>query len=347
MTFKSWPEIQILNDHQEQVIAKAPLIISASRATDIPAFYTDWFFHRLQKGYMKWTNPFNGRPSYISFQKARMVVFWTKNPRPIMPLLSRLDKQNIGYYFLFTLNDYEKEGFEPNLPVLNERIETFKRLAEKIGKKRVIWRFDPLILTRELTEQKLIRRIQQLGDALHPYTEKLVFSFIQVSPYRKVQKKLAQETRWFRHENPQNAEFSDLQKIQFAQEIKALTEGWNIRAASCAEPLKLENYGIEPNKCIDDELMEELYPNDEILMDFLRTGAFSKAKQKNLFAGQTSGKQALKDPGQRKECRCVPSKDIGKYNTCPHLCAYCYANASGKSTLKNHQKHHFSHESIL
>jgi DNA repair photolyase len=276
-----------------------------------------------------------------------MVVFWTKNPKPIIPLLSRLDKQNIGYYFLFTLNDYEKEGFEPNLPPLEERIQTFQRLAEKIGKKRVIWRFDPLILTRELTEQKLIGRIQHIGDVLHPYTDKLIFSFIQVSPYRKVQQKLAEETRWFSIENPQSAEFSDLQKLNVARRIKALTEGWNIQAASCAEPLQLENTGIEPSKCVDDRLMAELYPNDEILMHFLRTGTFSQANQKTLFAGQAPGKQSLKDPGQRKECRCIPSKDIGQYNTCPHLCAYCYANASRKSTLNNHQKHHSGYESIL
>ena len=118
------------------VEASTPVIISASRSTDIPAFYAEWFFNRLEKGYCVWYNPFNQKPMYISFAKCKVIVFWTKNPKPIIPYLHELDKRGIHYYFQVTLNDYIAEGFEPNVPSLSVRIETFKELSKLIGKER-------------------------------------------------------------------------------------------------------------------------------------------------------------------------------------------------------------------
>ena len=141
----------ITTDDGKQVEATAPVIISASRSTDIPAFYAKWFFNRLAKGYCVWYNPFNQQPMYVSFKKCKVVVFWTKNPAPIIPYLPELDKRGIHYYFQVTLNDYEQEGFEPNVPSVKSRIATFRLLSELIGKERVIWRFDPLIVTPQLT----------------------------------------------------------------------------------------------------------------------------------------------------------------------------------------------------
>lgn len=344
--FKGWPEIEIITDNKQKETAKAPLIISASRATDIPAFYNEWFFNRLRKGYLKWINPFNGKASNISFQKTRVIVFWTKNPSPIIPYLQILDELNIGYYFLFTLNDYEKEGLEPNLPKIKERIETFKKLAHKIGKEKVLWRFDPLILTKNLTIPGLIERIKNIGNEIHPYTEKLIFSFVQIAPYKKVQKKLLLKKELFAGENILNTEFTDQQKHDFAERLRYLTNGWNINAASCAEKLDLSGYGISHNKCIDDELMRRLFKKDLHLMNFFNTGDTELNQQKDIFQGSNQPGISLKDKGQRKECGCLPSKDIGKYNTCPHLCFYCYANASRETTLKNFQNHNSEYESI-
>ena len=102
----------ITTDDGRQVEATAPVIISASRSTDIPAFYAKWFFNRLAKGYCVWYNPFNQQPMYVSFKNCKVIVFWTKNPAPIIPYLPELDKRGIHYYFQVTLNDYEQEGFE-------------------------------------------------------------------------------------------------------------------------------------------------------------------------------------------------------------------------------------------
>ncbi len=135
---KPWKIIDITRDNGEIVKGIAPEIISASRSTDIPAFYARWFFNRLEKGYVRWDNPFNKLlPQYVSFKNVRVIVFWTKNPKPIMPFLLLLDKKGINYYFQYTVNDYDDEGFEPNVPPLSERIETMKQLAEKIGKEVV------------------------------------------------------------------------------------------------------------------------------------------------------------------------------------------------------------------
>ena len=115
--FKGWEKIQIKNDDGEEVTATAPVIISASRATDLPGFYGDWFIDRLRKGYLVKRNPRNPKiTEYVSFSNTRLIVFWTKNPKPIFKYLEVIDQMGIGYYFQYTLNDYEKEGLEPNLP---------------------------------------------------------------------------------------------------------------------------------------------------------------------------------------------------------------------------------------
>ena len=156
----AWQKVKIQRDNGLIADAQAPVIISASRSTDIPAFYADWFFHRLEKGYCAWTNPFNGVQSYVSFQNMRFVVFWSKNPRPLLPLLHKLDERGIGYYIQYTLNDYVKEGLERGVPPLDERIDTFKRLVDQIGFGRVIWRFDPLMLTDRITTDDLLKKIE-------------------------------------------------------------------------------------------------------------------------------------------------------------------------------------------
>lgn len=138
-----WETIDITTEAGETVRAQAPVIISASRATDIPAFYADWFFDRLEKGYSVWTNPFNGVKSYISYARTRLIVFWSKNPRPLLPHLGKLREKGIRCYLHYTLNDYEAEGLERGVPPLDERIETFLRFSELLGKELVIWRFDP------------------------------------------------------------------------------------------------------------------------------------------------------------------------------------------------------------
>lgn len=330
----------------------SPIIISASRSTDIPAFYAKWFINRLAAGYCVWYNPFNQKPMRISFDKTKVVVFWTKNPEPLIEYLPELDKRRIHYYFQFTLNDYEAEGFEPNVPALEQRIETFKRLSTLIGKERIIWRFDPLVLTETLTPRKLLTKIFHIGNKIRGYTDKLVFSFIDVRAYRKVQNNLVKEIPFFTKENVETAEPTGKLQEELVEGLAKLrehwkSEGWNLELATCGEEVDLEKYGIKHNRCIDGELMERIFSDDKELVYYLRTG---KLPEPDLFGGLPDlppvGKN-LKDKGQRKVCGCIVSKDIGMYNTCRHLCVYCYANTSKGLVLKNKDKHNDNSESIL
>lgn len=347
-------KITITTEGGERVEAAAPVIISASRSTDIPAFYAKWFFNRLEKGYCVWYNPFNQKPLYVSFTRTKVVVFWTKNPAPILPYLYLLDERGIHYYFQVTLNDYVAEGFEPNVPSVEERGETFRRLSEMVGRERVIWRFDPLIFTPQTTPRLLLAKIWRVGNLLKGCTDKLVFSFVDVVAYRKVQNNLIKETANFTKDNVASAEPAEAQRREVVEGLVKLREiwkqeGWNLTLATCAENIDLEAYGIEHNRCIDGELMKRVFADDEELVYYLNTG---RLPEKDMFGQWAAPKKlkdakAMKDKGQRAVCGCMVSKDIGMYNTCRHFCIYCYANTSRECVVRNAQRHSDDSESLI
>ena len=299
-----------------------------------------------------WYNPFNRQKMYVSFARCKVIVFWTKNPKPILPYLQELDERDIHYYFQVTLNDYTAEGFEPNVPSVEERIRTFRELSERIGHERMIWRFDPLILTPNITPRTLLNRIWKIGNQLKGYTDKLVFSFVDVKAYRKVQSNLVKETSCFTKENVEDAEAKEWQRQVLAEGLAKLrddwaSEGWNIRLATCAEDVDLAAYDIEHNRCIDGELMERVFGDDRELVYYLHTG---RLPEPDLFGGLPdipAGKKNLKDKGQRKVCGCMVSKDIGMYDTCQHFCVYCYANTSRECVQKNALRHSDESESLI
>lgn len=325
----TWDKSEIINEQGERVLAQTPVIISASRSTDIPTFYSDWFVARWKAGYVKWINPFNRVPLYVSFQKARVVVFWTKNPKPMFKHLDFLDEQVKNYYFQFSLNDYDNEGYEGKVPKLEQRIKTFKELSDKIGKERVIWRFDPLLLTKDIDVKELLRRVENIGNQLYTYTNRLVFSFADISIYKKVASNLTRE-------NVDYVEFTERTMSEFAEGVRGLNEKWNLELATCTEKFDLDEYGIMHNKCIDDDLMIKLFTHDKELMYFLGV----EISEPSLFNEEKiTKKRNLKDKGQRVACGCIMSKDIGEYNTCPHECVYCYANTSKGTASENYKSY--------
>ena len=326
----NWNKIEITTENGEKVFAQAPVIVSASRSTDIPAFYSEWFIDRLKKGYLKWKNPFNGVPLHVSFNKTRLIVFWSKNPKPIIKHLDYLDYNNINYYFQYTLNDYTKEHLEGNVPNLESRIDTFMQLSEKIGKDKVIWRFDPYILTDTTGVDELLKRTEYIGNRLKNYTNKLVFSYADIKSYKKVQNNLRKDSIPY-------LEFNDRTMNELALGLKELNKNWGFEIGTCAEKIDLNKYSIIHNKCIDDDLMIKLFLNDKLLMDFLGV----KVEQPTIFDPnqKITKTRNLKDKGQRQACGCIMSKDIGQYNTCPHECVYCYANTSKEIAIKNYKAH--------
>ena len=347
-------KIKIMNDSGVEVEALAPMILSVSRATDIPAFYADWFFNRLERSYCRWRNSFNGVDSYVAFRDVRFIVFWSKDPRPLVPYINRLKEKEIGCYIQYTLNDYEEEDLEPGVPALSVRIKTFKQLVEKLGVGSVVWRFDPLLLSDRIGMDELLAKIEKVGDQLKGYTEKLVFSFADIAMYRKVGNNL-------RNHGVNYREWTEEEMIEFTESLSELNsrKGWNFKLATCGEKINLDQFGIKHNRCIDDELITRISWQDKLLMDHL--GVKVNTLTPSLFGNVEIPDEAImlddrhyalrtrnnRDSGQRQYCGCITSKDIGSYNTCPHGCVYCYANTTTDSAIMSFNRHNPLSETII
>lgn len=327
-------EIQFIQRENGEIVpAQFPVIVSASRSTDIPGFYADWFLHRLKVGYSAWTNPFNGVQSYVSYRDTRLIVFWSKNPEALLKeggLLDYLEDKGIHCYIQYTLNDYVTEKLEKGVPSVEKRIDTFKRLVDRLGVGKVIWRFDPLILTDEISVQDLLQKAKNIGNQLKGYTEKMVFSFADIAAYKKVRANLI-------NNNIHYQEFQDKDMHEFAAGIQQLNQEWGFTLATCGERIDIDQFGIVHNKCVDDDLMIRLFSDDTRLMEFLGveiTGGDLFNPEKTIIKHRNN-----KDKGQRQFCGCIVSKDIGEYNTCAHLCEYCYANCSKEIALRHLREH--------
>ena len=328
----------------EQVPAQFPVIVSASRSTDIPGFYSDWFLHRLKVGYSAWTNPFNGVKSYVAYANTRFIVFWSKNPAPLLPYLDSLKERGINCYIQDTLNDYDAERVEKGVPSVANRSETFKTLVSKLGKGHVIWRFDPLILTDTIDLDLLLKKVEGIAKQLVGYTDKLVFSFADILAYRKVKANLEASHINYR-------EWTVPEIDEFAARLSEMNSQWGFTIATCGEKIDLDKYHIAHNRCVDDDLMIRIAWNDPALMKFL--GVEIHERESGLFGAESVPDDAIvldeghyaikkknnKDKGQRQFCGCIISKDIGEYNTCPHLCEYCYANSSKETAISNWRIH--------
>jgi DNA repair photolyase len=289
------------------------MIISASRRTDIPAFYAEWFMNRVRKGFFYRVNPFNSR-QVAGFSLKRedvdAVCFWTKNPRPLMSYLDELDRLGLNYYFQFTLNPYDAT-LEPNIPPLSERIATFGKLAERIGPEKVIWRYDPVILSGATPVFWHLEQAAELAGKLQGSTRRMVFSFCNF--YGKGDGRLhkAMKKAGVRLEEITAPEQrGELERI--ACGFRKIADAHGMEIFTCSEEVDLASCGIGHGACIDGELIRK------------------------LFGGTPS---ARKDKSQRKACRCVESVDMGSYNSCYFGCAYCYANFNEGAVEKSRRSH--------
>jgi hypothetical protein len=274
------------------------MIISASRRTDIPAFFSDWFFNRLEAGYVYVRNPiFRQNVSEVILDRESIdgIVFWTKNPLPMLDKLDRLSGYN--YYFLFTLNAYSND-IELNVPPREDVIiPAFKRLSGMIGSKRLIWRYDPILFTDKYTAGYHIEAFGRLAETLKDCTEKCVISFLDINNADAGRMSEAGIRK------PDLEEMDSLTKA-----IAGMAQRCHIEVSSCAEEIDFDRYGITHAACINKELLESL-------------------------AGPLNVK---KDSTQRKECGCIKSIDIGENNTCKHGCLYCYASFKRQVSFGEH-----------
>ena len=278
------------------------MIISASRRTDIPAFYSNWFINRVREGFVLVRNPLFKKivtKVILDPEKIDAIVFWTKNPQLLIEKLPELDNRGYFYYFLYTITAYGNK-FEPNIPGNQHLLDTFHHLSELIGKERVIWRYDPIIISDITDENYHLDRFYNLASSLKGYTTKCITSFMVTY------KKCIRNMQGIKVENLDN-----IRKGNLLNSLKQIAGNFNINLSLCADENSIE--GIEKSCCIDADLINSLKG--------------TKIKYK-------------KDPSQRVHCLCAESIDIGAYNTCLHSCLYCYANYDTikvKETIATHK----------
>jgi hypothetical protein len=284
------------------------MIISASRRTDIPAFYATWFMKRLRAGYCLVPNPFNrNQVSRVSLkpQDVDVIVFWTRDPVPMMPHLKELDQRGYRYYFLYTVVNYPRP-IDPKSPSLAFSLKAFRRLAEYVGPEKVIWRYDPILFS-SLTGPKFHEEtFRYIAKTLRGSVKRSVISTVNL--YRKTRRRLKHLYRDGVELAGCNGEpLSDLMKT-----LACTARECDMTIYSCAETPDLKGYGIPPGKCVDN-----MYVKDTFGIDVTHR----------------------KDPSQREACGCVVSKDIGMYDSCLYGCVYCYATSSFELAKMNHERH--------
>lgn len=275
------------------------MIISASRRTDIPAFYFDWFCHRLHAGFVDVINPFNRKQvSRISLKSdvVDCIVFWTKDPAPMLSKLQELS--DYSYYVQISITPYDKD-IETNLRPKEEIIKTAQKLSLILGKERVVWRYDPILLNENFTIERHLEWFEKTLIKLSNYVERCVISFIDI--YAKM-----------KNNNLYLNELSVNEINELAGGLSQIAKGSGISLQTCSEEIDIDRYGISHGACIDKELIERI---------IRRSLNLSKAKN------------------QRPLCKCVESFDIGAYDTCIHGCRYCYANASVEKARRGYDAH--------
>lgn len=271
------------------------MIISVSRRTDIPRFYFDWFLNRLKEGFVLVRNPMNpAQISRIALNKDVLdfIVFWSKNPEPMLPFLDKL--KPYPYYIQFTINPYDTD-IEAHLPSKEHLLDTFKKLADKIGADRMVWRYSPALLNAKYTPDFHIQAFENLAQSLKGYTRRCHLSFLDM--YAKIEYNMAALGV---------LEATLKQQKTMAAAFKKAAGAANMSIGACGN-VDLVQTKLAPAVCIDGALIEKL------------TGLHLNLK---------------KDKNQRDTCFCTSSIDIGTYNTCLNGCAYCYANHSVKSIRK-------------
>ena len=271
------------------------MILSASRRTDIPTYHGAWFMNRLREGFVLTRNPMN--PSQIhrlplSPDVVDCIVFWTKNAAPFMKHLDELDRMGYRYYFQHSLTPYEAD-MEPGLPPKDQLLKQVAALGRRIGPSRLVWRYDPILLTPRYTIDFHKTAFDRFCNTLASVTDEVVISFIDLyARLRKTDLRACTTT----------------EMTELAGLLANIAAGYGLTIRVCSETMDLSPYGVQPGSCIDPRRIERVL------------GCPLKLSKAN---------------GQRSDCGCYESVDIGAYNTCLNGCRYCYANYSDESIRRN------------
>lgn len=280
------------------------MILSVSRRTDIPSFYSEWFMNRLHEGFVYIKNPMNANQIskvILSPDVVDCIVFWSKNPEPMMEKIDEIKEMGYKFYFQFTITPYDRT-IERGLPEKEKVIDTFVRLSEKIGKDKMVWRYDPIILNGTMTVDYHINEFGKILEQISNYTDECIISF--VDSYDKAKRRMGNDSLKI---------ITEAEMVSLAKELADKVTNYGIAINTCAEKINLEEYGVGHASCID------------------------KAKIERIVNCSLSHK--MKKDSQRESCGCIECIDLGAYNTCMNGCLYCYANTSQGEVTRNHKNH--------
>jgi hypothetical protein len=284
-------------------------VISASRRTDIPAWYGTWFRNRIAAGAASYRNPFGGQMHTVSLAPEDVIafVFWTRNATPFLPVLDEVLAAGYRAAFQYTITDYglPVEGSSASAA---EAVEGFLRTVERLGPDAVRWRYDPIILGPGMNREFHLANFESLLKRLKGWSGTCHTSFAQF--YRKTRRGLAAAAGG---DEAAYLDPPDEEKLALARELRAMAAAAGIELVSCCYPL-LEKAGIPQGRCVDADLIRRLRPDLE--------------------------SPGLKPRPTREGCGCAASRDIGAYDTCPGGCAYCYANRSGSAAIRKAMEGH-------
>lgn len=276
------------------------MIINTGQRTDIPAFYSKWFMNRIREGYVLVRNPYY--PSLVTkflLNPDVVDVIGFCTKNP-RPMFKYLDElKPFGQFWYISITGFDKD-IEPNVPSIDQVIEDFKFLSYKVGKNAIALRYTPIIINEKYTLQRHIDTFEYITSKLESYTSLAVFGFVDI--YDKLKRN-----------HPEIIDCDDSLKFIIAKEFLKIANKHHMELRLCSKEKWLSSYGIDVNGCMR-------------LEDYERAIGFSLTPTKKMEA-------------RRGYCTCYLSNDIGSYNSCLHLCSYCYANGNPNLVLSNFKKH--------
>lgn len=278
------------------------MIVNVGGRTDIVNYYSEWLMNRINEGFAYSRNPlFENNVSKISLKPEDVdcLMFCSKNYRPMLKYMKEI-KEKYKIICHYTITAYDKT-IEPNVPSIDKSIKTLIELSKIVGKEKILWRYDPILLTKKYTIEKHLQTFDYMAKQITPYVQRCIFSFVEMY------KKLA-------YNMPEIIPFTESDKIKILKGIGEISKKYNLYTQTCGTDENNEKYGIHVSGCTTPEILE------------MANGI----KYKNL-----------KSKPMRKGCHCLTSRDIGAYDTCLNGCKYCYANKRpdlAKENVKLHDK---------
>ena len=276
------------------------MILNTGARTDTVQYYSEWLLNRFTEGYVLTRNPLfpNKVTRYeLSPDKIDLVMFCSKNYAPILPRLKEVtDKYRT--YFHYTITAYGRD-VEPNVPDIDTSIDTLIRLSSIVGKERIAWRYDPVLLTERYTVEKHFETFEYMAKRLAPYIDRCIFSFVEM--YKKLQRNMTELIPLI-----------EADKLRLAERLGAIANKYGIHIQTCGTNGDYTKYGIHTSGCATLEIL----------------GRANSCEFKDL-----------KHKGLREGCHCIESRDVGAYDTCPNACRYCYANNDMAKVKENYKKH--------